>query len=342
MTLRRSLTSFAVLLVSTSLFADEFVDSKSPDGKFALRVTREDQQPYRQGAALVEAKTRKVILDLDTNQVFDPVAKLVWSSDSQWVAYLTKIDEEMESATPRVFVRNGSSFNEIKLPELPAPKVYGQAPSSEKRSTRIKPVRWSKPGSLDLEYEIITESGWRGATEFAVQFDRQQPASVVKAEPEPMSIVDYYLLLPEKTLETAPREWLQNAQVIDKENGYMSINGDGAQPSFQVVLFRYRDGRPLLALCEGELEGDDSVTLEFFELGADGRMHKVSRKIFPIGDQWSSGEYDSKYEDLQFELPRHGRTVLVRSLKTKKNLHRLTWNGQKFIEERDAPLSKQK
>jgi len=120
--------------------------------------------------------------------------------------------------------------------------------------------------------------------------------------------------------------------VIDKQNGYISIAGDGAQPSFQVALFRYRDGRPILALCSGELEGDDSVTLDFFELGADGKMHKSPRKTFPIGDRWSSGEYESKYEDLQFELPRQGLTVLVRSLKTKKILHRVTWNGEKFVE----------
>ena len=147
-----------------------------------------------------------------------------------------------------------------------------------------------------------------------------------------MTVVDYFLLLPDKTLEAPSRAWLGNAQVIDKQNGYISIAGDGAQPSFQVALFRYRDGRPLLALCSGELEGDDSVTLEFFELGSDGKMHKAARRIFPIGDRWSSGEYESKYEDLQFELPRQGLTVLVRSLKTKKILHRVTWNGEKFVE----------
>ena len=332
MTLRGGLTSFAVLLVSTSLFADEYVDSKSPDKQFALRVTREDQQPFRQSAAIVEAKTRKVILDLDTNKVFDPEAKLVWSNDSQWAAYVTRIEEEMASVTTRVFVRSGSSFNEIKLPELPAAKVSSQA-ESEKRSTRIKPARWSKPGSLDLEYEIITESGWRGATKFAVQFDRQQPGSIATAELEPMSVIDYYLLLPEKTFETPARDWLHNATIVDKQNGYMSIAGDGAQPSFEVALFRYRDGRPLLAICQGELEGDDQVTLEFFDLGPEGRMHKVSRKIFPTGDQWSSGEYNEKYKDFRFELPRHGRTVLVRSAKTKKVLHRVTWNGEKFMEE---------
>ena len=335
MTLRGSLTSFAILLVSTSLFADEYVKSKSPDGKFALRVTREDQQPFRQGAAIVEAKTRKVILDLDTNKVFDPEAKLLWSSDSKWVAYVTRIDEEMRSAATRVFVRNVSEFAEIKLPELPAPTLPDQAPSSEKRSTLIKPGRWSKPGLLDLEYEIITEGGWRGATKFAVQFDRQQPASIVKAEPEMMSVVDYYLLLPEKTFETPARDWLHNATIVDKQNGYMSVSGDGAQPSFEVALFRYRDGRPLLALCEGELEGDDSMILNFFELGSDGRMQKAPRKIFPIGDRWTDGtEEPQPGRNWYFELPRRGRTVLVRSLKTKKTLHRVTWNGEKFVEER--------
>jgi len=160
--------------------------------------------------------------------------------------------------------------------------------------------------------------------------------SLRAADERKMTVVECFLRLPDKTLEAPPRAWLGNAQVIDKQNGYISIAGDGAQPSFQVALFRYRDGRPLLALCSGELEGDDSVTPDFFELGSDGKMHKVSRRIFPIGDRWSSGEYESKYEDLQFELPRRGRTILVRSHKSGKVLHKFTWNCEKFVEQRDA------
>jgi hypothetical protein len=153
------------------------------------------------------------------------------------------------------------------------------------------------------------------------------------ADEKKMTVVDYFLRLPDKTLETPARDWLGNAK-IDKQNGYMDVAGDGAQPSFQAALFRYRDGRPLLALCSGELEGDDRVSLEFFELGAEGRMHNASRKIFPIGDQWSSGDYDERYEDFRFELPRQGRTVLVRSAKTKKILHKVALNGEKFVERR--------
>jgi len=163
------------------------------------------------------------------------------------------------------------------------------------------------------------------------------PLSSGAADNKKMTVVDYYLLLPEKTFETPARDWLNNTTVIDKQNGYMSVSGDGAQPSFEVALFRYRDGRPLLGICEGELEGDDRVSLKFFELRADGKMHEAPRKIFPIPDAWSSGDYDDKYEDLRFDLPRHGRTVLVRSAKSKKVLHKVTWNGAKFVEERGAP-----
>ena len=158
--------------------------------------------------------------------------------------------------------------------------------------------------------------------------------SLRAADEKKMTIVDYYLLLPDKTFETPARDWLNNATVIDKQNGYMSITGDGAQPSFEVALFRYRDGRPLPAICEGELEGDDSVTLNFYELGKDGKMRTAPREIFPIGDAWSRGGDDPQPQSWYFELPRRGRTVLVRSLKTKKILHKVTWDGERFIEEK--------
>jgi len=154
--------------------------------------------------------------------------------------------------------------------------------------------------------------------------------SVWAADGKKMTVVDYYLLLPDKTFETPARHWLKNASVIDKQNGYISISGDGAQPSFELALFRYRDGRPLLALCEGELEGDNSVTLNFYELGRDGKMQSAPRKIFPVGDAWSKGGDEPQLQSWYFELPRHGRTVLVRDVKTKKIVHRVTWDGEKF------------
>ncbi len=62
-------------------------------------------------------------------------------------------------------------------------------------------------------------------------------ASLRGADEKKMTVVDYFLLPPKDTLEAPPRAWLDNhAQVVDKQNGYISITGDGAQPSFQVAL----------------------------------------------------------------------------------------------------------
>jgi hypothetical protein len=320
-------------LSSSFCDADAYLTSKSPDGKFALHVSRGDKQPFPQSCEIVDSKTRKVILELDKDKAFDPDARLVWSNDSQWAAYCTVTKDYEDDAATRVFLRNGDSFDEIKMPDIVPPKFSTDASSPDDQHPRIRPSHWTKPGLLELEYEILSDSRGRTAEQISIQFDKDHQASVVKSEPERPSIVDYYLLLPKDTFETPPRQWLHNA-IADKENGYMVVSGDGAQPSFQVALFRYRDGKPLLAICEGELEGDDSVSLKFFELGADGRMHEIPRKIFPIGDFWISDEGNSKYADFQFELPRHGRTVVVRNLKTKNVLHKITWNGKKFIQDK--------
>jgi hypothetical protein len=145
------------------------------------------------------------------------------------------------------------------------------------------------------------------------------------ADQQRSSVVDYFLLLPTDTFEGSPAEWLKfmsesGGGVVDKANGYLSCTGDGAQPAFQVALFRFNDGRPLLAVCSGELEGPDSVFLDFFELGTDGRIHKVSRGVFPIRD--GNGR--------KFILPQKGRTVVVTDGKSGKILRRVEWDGTKF------------
>lgn len=320
-------------LSSSLCDADEYLTSKSPDGKYALHVSRGDKQPYPQSCEIVDSKTRKVFLELDKDKAFDPEAKLLWSNDSQWAAYFTRTKDYDDDAATRVFLRNGPAFAEIKMPELSPPKIPNGASPSDEQHPRITPIRWTRPGLLELEYEILSDSWGRTAEQISIQFDKDHQASVVKSEPERASIVDYYLLLPKDTFETPARQWLHNAKV-DKENGYMDVSGDGAQPSFQAALFRYRDGRPLLAVCQGELEGDDSMTLNFYELGKDGKMGSVQRKIFPVGDAWSNGTEDPQPQNWYFELPRHGRTIVVRNLKTKNVLHRVTWNGERFIEEK--------
>jgi hypothetical protein len=168
------------------------------------------------------------------------------------------------------------------------------------------------------------------------------PFALRGADEKKMTVVDYYLRLPDKTFEGPAADWLRflkrpKCGVIDIANDYMSCTGDGAQPPFEIALFRYRDGRPLLALCEGELEGADSLILSFFEIGRDDKMHTVPRSIFPVGDSLVFTKNDKvAYENWDFQLPRHRKTIVVRKEKSGKVLRKFPWNGEKFVEQRDA------
>ena len=150
------------------------------------------------------------------------------------------------------------------------------------------------------------------------------------ADQKHLSVVDYFVLLPSDTFEGAsPSSWLTflkqpGSGVIDTANGYMSCTGDGAQPEFEVALFRFSDGHPLFAISTGELEGRNSMYLTLYELGKDNRMHKASRKIFPIDDG----------DNRQFILPKTGRRIVVRNAKTGKLLEEFQWNGSTFERKR--------
>jgi hypothetical protein len=78
------------------------------------------------------------------------------------------------------------------------------------------------------------------------------------------------------------------------------------------------------------LEGADSVQLQFFELGADGKMQQISRPILPGANIKNDPGKGYVKEGWQFELPRKGRTILVRTPKGGKLLHKITWNGETF------------
>ena len=161
-----------------------------------------------------------------------------------------------------------------------------------------------------------------------------------RADKKSLDVVDYFLLLPRDSFEIPPADLLRflkqpKCGLIDLANGYISCTGDSAQAPFEVALFRFRDGSPLVAVCWGdhsEESREDARTglvfLDFFRLGADKQMHKVSRSTFPVAD---AGDRKGNW---RFELPRYGRTVLVRSQQSGAILHELKWNGAKFQDEK--------
>jgi len=147
------------------------------------------------------------------------------------------------------------------------------------------------------------------------------------AEPKRLTIVDYFQRLPNGALEdTAEKMWgfVQRSKgaVIDVANGYLRCAGDGAQGDFEVALFRYKDDRPLLAICQGEPAETDFWYLHFYELGDDGRMRKVDRGLLPPGNE----------PRRKFELPRKGRTIVVRETRSGKVQAQWTWDGGRFVE----------
>ena len=335
----KTLTTCCALSLTSalSLTAGEHVHSKSPDGKFALRTTFTELVPSHGDAAIIETATRKVAVQLHGDE---PVGseKLVWSKDSQRVA---SFRDDWQNGGTKIFFRKGQMFEEIKMPELPSPQLPDFPKPDESDSEiikRVEPVRWLESGDLLLESELQNKAGARAALQITLGFEQANQPMIRKSEKEKMSVLDYFLLLPSDTFEGPPYTWLDvmraNGEVIDKENGYMNCPGDGAQPEFEVALFRYGDGRPLLALCSGELEGTDSVQLQFFELGGDGRMQQISSPILPGAHMKNDPAMGYAKEGWQFELPRKGRTIQVRSEKTKKILHKFSWTGEKFEEEK--------
>jgi hypothetical protein len=152
------------------------------------------------------------------------------------------------------------------------------------------------------------------------------PATLSQAQERRVTIVDYFQRLPAGALEeTAERMWAfvqrMPGAVVDVPNGYIRCPGDGAQGDFELALFRYTDDRPLLALCQGEPGEKDYWYLHFYERDAEGRLHKVDRAILRPGNE----------PGRKFELPRQGRTIVVRDTKSGKVTGRWTWNGERFV-----------
>ena len=138
------------------------------------------------------------------------------------------------------------------------------------------------------------------------------PAKLASAggptHPPRLHVVDYFRMLPRGDgFEAEPEVLLEimheDHDLIDQKNGYMQCGGNGAQVPFEVALFRFLDGRPLV-------------------LSAGNRMQRAPRTMFPAEDK--AGR--------QFILPRVGKTIVVRDNAGKREDH-FTWDGKQFIAE---------
>lgn len=190
----RRIALLTSILIATSFVssirAQEVIKDKSPDGTVALRILYSADDSGKVETGLIELSTHKVLLDLNgPGRPYVDDAKLVWSPDSQRVAFF---EPSRRGGLTRVFFRNGGSFQEVELPTLPAPKTTKNVPTGAYDKTidvLQEPVRWLKSGALLIYSEVEGDYSGRGALEITIGFNQNHKASVLnskKVSPRPI------------------------------------------------------------------------------------------------------------------------------------------------------------
>jgi hypothetical protein len=141
----------------------------------------------------------------------------------------------------------------------------------------------------------------------------------------PRTVLDYYLLLPEKYFEANKEQrvkWMLDGRrgaVVDVKNGYIYAPGDGAQTSIYVCLFKRPHSLPLVAVKSYESDTQDYTDLDFYEY-KNGALAEVKKGVLPVKIN----------ENFKYELPRYGTTIKVSDQRGGK-LYGLHWSGQRFV-----------
>jgi hypothetical protein len=107
----------ATLGLSITAHAGEIIKDRSPDGRFALQLSA-DEDAFELG--LIDLGTHKELVSL--NSLGSPYANhssLLWSPDSKRVAYT---EDSRRGGYTTVYQQKGDGFEEVKLPELPTAK----------------------------------------------------------------------------------------------------------------------------------------------------------------------------------------------------------------------------
>ena len=148
------IVAIAALVVVSSLQAEdkEIIRDKSPDGKFALRMTKEEEG---WSAAIIDLKGKDDDVELEVYQnqsdVFIKQGHLVWSKDSQRVAYF---EPDRRGGSTTVYFRSGSKFEYVELPEIPKctiPPANGGEDYVKTIQATTAPQKWLSSGALVLK-----------------------------------------------------------------------------------------------------------------------------------------------------------------------------------------------
>jgi hypothetical protein len=161
----------------------KMVEAPSPDGQFAFRYTGESDSE-KQTYDLIDKRSGKVLTSVaESDPDLGPSARfnmeVLWRPDSKAFALTATLWKR--GSNVEVYVRNGSAFRHIELPEL-----FADIPDKVKRGKSFPHVselnaqsakRWQKDGSLVVEIETIEDGNEEGLSVTAnrtvvLEFDR--------------------------------------------------------------------------------------------------------------------------------------------------------------------------
>jgi len=166
------------------------IEAPSPDGQFAFRYTGESDSE-KQTYDLIDKRSGKVLTsvaesDPDRGSSARFNMEVLWRPDSNAFALTATLWKR--GSYVAVYVRDGSTFREVKLPELVADipekvkggKSFPHVAELNSQSTK----QWQKDGSLVVEIENMVDGneGSITATRTVVlNFDRSDKAKVQKS-----------------------------------------------------------------------------------------------------------------------------------------------------------------
>ena len=158
-------------------------------------------------------------------------------------------------------------------------------------------------------------------------------AQRVRAEsassPEPTTVADFFLLVPERYLGY-PLDFRQQllrgerrGTVIDIKNGYISWDASDNPEEFEFAIFRKSNGKYVVAFSS---PGDPGLyPSRFFLLSySKGKWRDVTKALLPI----------AFHKRFDYKLPRRGRTISV--IRDWRVRYHLTWANDRFRVNRRA------
>ena len=199
--LQRTLIVLSILVIcsqavcgqETSEGTKKKMEAPSPDGQFAFRYTGEPNSEEKQTYDLIDKRSGKVLTSVaESDPYLGPSArfymKVLWKPDSKAFALTATLWKRGSNVD--VWVRNGSTFRHIEVPELLAeiPDEIKKGKSfphfSELNAESAK--RWQKDGSLVVEIETIQDGNEEGFSATATRtvvlgFDKSDKARILKS-----------------------------------------------------------------------------------------------------------------------------------------------------------------